>query len=86
MLARTLEHEAEPATRSLTVCDTTTSEGPAAAATRAPIDTVRPAHLPSSSSHSPAWMPLRTSIPRVADALGNLRAHLIARAGPSKVA
>ena len=53
----------EPATRSFTVWETSTSDGPAFAATRAPIETVMPAHLPSMSSHSPVWRPARTSIP-----------------------
>ena len=44
----------EPATRSLTVCDTSTSPVAARAETRAPIETAIPATLPSRTSHSPA--------------------------------
>ncbi len=50
----------EPATRSFTVCDTSTSPAAASAETRAPIETAIPATLPSSSSHSPACRPMRT--------------------------
>src|SRR5881397_1395711 len=43
----------EPATRSLTVLETSTSPGCACDATRAPVWTAMPATLPSTSSHSP---------------------------------
>src|SRR5437899_9899961 len=53
----------EPATRSLTVLETSTSPGAAWAATRAPMWTAMPPTFPSISSHSPVWRPARTSMP-----------------------
>jgi len=43
VVARNLEVRREPATRSFTVWETRTSDGPAFGATRAPIETVIPA-------------------------------------------
>src|SRR5438445_7527075 len=45
-----------------------------------------PPILPSTSSHSPVWMPARTSMPRSPTARTIEPAHRTARAGPSKVA
>ena len=53
----------EPATRSFTVWETRTSDGPAVEATRAPMETEIPVHLPSTISHSPVCTPARTSMP-----------------------
>jgi hypothetical protein len=53
----------EPATRSLTVPVASTSDGPAAAATRAPTRTATPKSLSSRISHSPVCTPTRTCIP-----------------------
>src|SRR6185436_4044456 len=50
----------EPATRSLTVLDTSTSLGAARAATRAPMCTAMPLYLLSVTSHSPVCSPART--------------------------
>src|SRR5262245_3417414 len=47
----------DPATRSLTVFETSTSSAAACAATRAPVWTTMPATLPSAISHSPVWEP-----------------------------
>jgi len=76
----------EPATRSFTVRETMTSPAPAIAATRAPIDTVRPLHLSSMTSHSPVCTPALTSIPRSRTRSVTSSAQRIARAGPSKEA
>ena len=57
VLAGVFERQAGPATRSFTVCETSTSDGPACDATRAPMETDRPLHFPSTSSHSPVWIP-----------------------------
>ena len=57
----------EPATRSSTVPETTTSPASACAATRAPMFTAMPATLPSAISTSPVCRPARTSSPSVAD-------------------
>src|SRR5215208_445014 len=76
----------EPATRSFTVCETMTSPALAIAATRAPIDTVRPLHLSSMTSHSPVCTPALTSIPRSRTRSVTSSAQRIARAGPSKEA
>ena len=73
----------DPATRSRTVPETTTSPAPAAASTRAPTWTASPASFPSERSHSPVWMPARTSRPRPRVRSTTARAHAIARAGPS---
>src|SRR5437879_2596435 len=53
----------EPATRSLTVPDTRTSWGRAAAATRAPVGTAMPLIFDPATSHSPACSPGRSSKP-----------------------
>src|ERR671922_708082 len=53
----------DPATRSLTVLETSTSPGAASAATRAPMCTAIPPTLPSTISHSPVCRPARTSTP-----------------------
>ena len=54
----------EPTTRSFTVEDTSTSRGPAIAATRAPIWTATPRTCSPASSTSPVCRPLRNSRPR----------------------
>ena len=76
----------EPATRSLTVELTRTSEGPARAPTRAPMWTAMPPTSAPSSSISPVWQPARTSRPSGFTASQIACAHFTARAGPSKVA
>ena len=76
----------EPATRSLTVWETRTSPADAAADTRAPTFTARPASLSPTRSHSPVWIPARTSRPSSGTRSTISRAHEIARAGPSKLA
>jgi hypothetical protein len=63
------------------VCETSTSPAPALEATREPMVTARPATLPSCSSHSPTWMPIRASRPSVRTPFTIASAALIARAG-----
>jgi len=65
----------EPATRSRTVCDTSTSPALADAATRAPMFTATPATLASRTSTSPVCRPARTSSPRGRTALIMAWAH-----------
>src|SRR5580693_9356394 len=50
---RSMNSMPDPATRSLTVLETSTSSAPACAATRAPVWTAMPTTLPSAISHSP---------------------------------
>src|SRR3990172_705665 len=76
----------DPATRSFTVCETSTSEGRDAAATRAPIATPMPATSSPSSSTSPVWRPARISRPSDAIAAVMADAQRTALAGPSNVA
>ena len=76
----------EPATRSFTVRETSTSPPCAAAQMRAPIESATPATFASWSSHSPVWIPARMSTPRGRTASIAAWAQRIARAGPSKVA
>ena len=76
----------EPATRSLTVLDTSTSSGTACAAIRAPVWTAMPPILPPVTSHSPVCTPARTVIPSVRTSSMIARAQRTARAGPSKLA
>jgi hypothetical protein len=76
----------DPATRSTTVRDTSTSPGSANPDTRAPMLTAMPPTPSFLSSISPVWTPLRTTTPSVRAASPIARAHLIARASPSKVA
>jgi hypothetical protein len=76
----------EPATRSATVRETSTSPGWAAAATRAPICTAIPAMSSPLISTSPVCRPTRISIPRARIASRIAHAQLIARAGPAKAA
>jgi hypothetical protein len=72
-----------PATRSLTVCETSTYEGCASAEMRAPVVvTAIPACLPSITSHSPVWMPARVSMPRSRTRSRIWWAQWMARAGP----
>ena len=71
----------EPATRSLTVLETSTSPGCAFEATRALVCTAMPATLPSMSSHSPVCRPARTSRPSSGMVSTIARAQVIARAG-----
>ena len=61
--AAVFELDADPATRSLTVLDTSTSPGWAWDATRAPVWTAIPVTLPSTTSHSPVCTPARTAMP-----------------------
>ena len=61
VLAAIVEPRSEPATRSLTVLETSTSPGAASDAMRAPIETAMPATLPSLTSHSPVWRPARNA-------------------------
>src|SRR4029078_3659467 len=77
------EHLAAPLKRSFAVCETSPSPAPAAAATRAPITTARPATLPSCTSHSPVCTPARTSRPSPRTSQMIARAQRMARAGPS---
>src|SRR5215213_10305507 len=76
----------EPAVKSFTVCETSTSEGPARAPTRAPITTAIPPAFPSIVPTSPVCMPDLIESPSGPRAWTMASAHLIARAGPSKVA
>jgi hypothetical protein len=76
----------EPATRSLTVEETSTSEGPAIAPTRAPIITAIPPTFSSIASTSPVCSPARTGSPIACSASTVASAQRTARLGPSKVA
>ena len=76
----------EPAVRSLTVCETRTSEGRAVAATLAPMLTAMPPIFPSIIVHSPVCTPARTSSPSSRTRSTTSNAQRIALAGPSKVA
>ena len=76
----------EPATRSRTVLETSTSPGPACETIRAPMLTAMPPGFCPRSSHSPVCNPARISSPRSATASRTAIAQRIARAGPSKVA
>src|SRR5882757_7429525 len=71
----------EPAIRSRTVLDTSTSPGPACAATLAPTCTARPASFSPSTSHSPVWTPARTTRPSSPTDDTTALAQRIARAG-----
>src|SRR5262249_7606801 len=64
-----------PATRSFTVCETSTSDGPAMADTLAAMLTAIPPALPSMSWISPVCRPQRTSRPRVRTASLTARAQ-----------
>jgi len=61
---RSLNSMPEPATRSLTVAETSTSPGRASEQIRAPTCTAIPPTLSPSTLHSPVWIPQRTSSPR----------------------
>jgi tetratricopeptide (TPR) repeat protein len=76
----------EPASRSLTVLETSTSPASALPATRAPIWTARPPRSAPRTSTSPVWTPARIWIPSEGTAWQIARAHRTARAGLSKVA
>ena len=76
----------EPATRSFTVLETSTSPGAASDEMRAPIETAMPAILPSVTSHSPVWRPARMSRASPWSASRIAEAARTARAGPSKAA
>ena len=78
---RSWKRRPEPATRSLTVLDTRTSPGPAAAATRAPMWTASPETLSSRSSTSPVCRPARTSSPSAGTLLAIARAQRTAAGG-----
>ena len=82
MLTAILEAESEPATRSLTVLETSTSPGPASEEMRAPIETAMPTILPSLTSHSPVWRPARTSRPIAAQRLAEGGGGLDGPRGP----
>ena len=84
--APVLEREAGPATRSFTVCETSTSPGPARAAMRAPMLTAIPAifvvdelALAGVQAGANLEASSRTDV-------AIARAHRIARAGPSNAA
>ena len=81
---RSTKSKPEPATRSFTVCETSTSPESASAATRAPVTTEIPASFSPTTSHSPVWIPARTPRSSSFARLTIARAHAIARAGPSK--
>src|SRR5262249_46688406 len=83
---RSTKPSREPATRSLTVLDTSTSSGPAAARMRAAMWTAMPPTSSPISSHSPVWSPVRTWIPSRRTRWRIEQAQRIARAGPSNVA
>jgi hypothetical protein len=53
----------EPARRSLTVWETSISDGPPWAASRAPIETLNPVGFPSTRSHSPVARPHGSLLP-----------------------
>jgi len=84
VLAAEVEREPDPATRSLTVLETRTSPGAARAEIREPVTTAIPAILSPTSSHSPVWIPERTSRSSPFAPLTIAVAHAIALAGPSK--
>ena len=65
MRAARLKRMPEPATRSLTILETSTSPGPALAATRAATCTAMPPMSCANNSHSPVCSPARTSTPRL---------------------
>ena len=77
---RSWKRRPDPATRSLTVLDTSTSPGPAAAATRAPMWTARPETLSRRSSTSPVCSPGPDLEPERTDAVG----HRAGAANPSR--
>ena len=77
------ELDPEPATRSLTVLETSTSPGSASFATRAPMCTAIPPTFLFITSHSPVWSPARTSSPSSPTLSAIADAQRIARAGPS---
>jgi hypothetical protein len=64
VFARSLNRMPDPATRSTTVRDTSTSEPPANAATRAPMWTLMPLASSPSLTISPVRSPARMSMPR----------------------
>ena len=80
-----LEPMPAPATRSLTVLDTTTSPGAARSKTRSAIWSATPPSWPPAISHSPACSPARTAIPSSRPASTMAQAQPMPRAGPSKV-
>ena len=65
------ELKPRPGDEVLTVEETSTSPGPASAATRAPMCTAIPPTLPSIRSHSPVWRPARISSPSSTDAFAD---------------
>ena len=76
----------EPATRSFTVVDTSTSPAPACAEMRAPTCTAMPLTFAPAFSTSPVCRPARRSRPMSRAARTMAAAQRTARAGPSKVA
>jgi len=76
----------DPATKSVTVRETSTSPVPASDDTRCPMWTAMPPISSPRVSTSPTCSPALTSMPRARTASQIAIAHLIARAGPSNVA
>lgn len=74
----------DPAVRSLTVWDVSTSDGPAMAPTREPMTTARPPTFPAIVSISPVCNPARTWTPSGRTASTIACAHLTPRAGLSQ--
>jgi hypothetical protein len=72
----------EPATRSFTVLETSTSLAPASPATRAPMCTARPRMVSPATSTSPVCTPARISRPSSPTAPMEAAAQRTARAGP----
>ena len=62
-LPRWLNPKPDPAIRSSTVLDTSTSPGSERSATRPAISTAAPASAASPTSDSPVWMPARNAMP-----------------------
>ena len=85
-MPRSLKSRREPATRSTTVRDTSTSPLRPSDATRAAIAATSPSPGPSVRSHSPVCRPTVTGSPSRSDRAAIACPHRIARAGPSKAA
>jgi hypothetical protein len=76
----------EPATRSVTMRETSVSPGPASLMMRAAALTAMPAMSSPRASTSPVCRPDRSESPRRAAAADKATAHFMARPGPSKLA
>ncbi len=83
---RSAKVSSDPTMRSRTVWETSTSDGAASAATRAPMFTASPPILSPTRSTSPVCSPARTSIPSGRTASVIAMAQRTARAGPSNEA